>query len=51
MRVALVLFVLSAVMGCQTLGSSSVPRDRLGYADAIAESWKELMLLNIVKQR
>ncbi len=51
MRLALALFVLSVVMGCQTLGSGSVPRDRLGYAGAIAESWKELMLLNIVKQR
>ena len=47
------IVVLAALLvaGCQTLGSGSVPRDRLGYADAIAESWKELMLLNIVKQR
>ncbi len=40
-----------AVTACQTLGSGSVSRDRLGYAGAIAESWKELILLNIVKQR
>ena len=47
----LALLALLAVTGCQTFGSGSVPRDRLGYAGAIAESWKELMLLNIVKQR
>jgi hypothetical protein len=37
--------------GCQTIGPGSLPRDRLGYANAISDSWKELMLLNIVKQR
>lgn len=46
-----VLAAALAVTACQTLGSGSVSRDRLGYAGAIAESWKELMLLNIVKQR
>jgi hypothetical protein len=37
--------------GCQTLGSGSVTRDRMGYAAAIGDSWKEQMLLNIVKLR
>jgi hypothetical protein len=50
-RSVVVLAAALAVTACQTLGSESVPRDRLGYAGAIAESWKELMLLNIVKQR
>jgi len=50
-RSVVVLAAALAITACQTLGSESVPRDRLGYAGAIAESWKELMLLNIVKQR
>ena len=50
-RSVVVLAATLAATACQTLGSESVPRDRLGYAGAIAESWKELMLLNIVKQR
>jgi hypothetical protein len=37
--------------GCQTIGTGSVQRDRIGYADAIGASWKEQMLLNIVKLR
>jgi len=45
--------ILAAILlaGCQTLGASSVPRDRMGYAAAIGDSWKEQMLLNIVKLR
>jgi len=39
------------VAGCQSIGSITVPRDRLDYATAIGESWKQMMLLNIVKQR
>jgi hypothetical protein len=50
-RILFALLAALPVTGCQTLGSGSVPRDRLGYAGAIAESWKEQMLLNIVKQR
>ncbi|MFN3398639.1 MAG: hypothetical protein ACK4ZS_08935, partial [Sulfurimicrobium sp.] len=43
--------VLLLVSGCQTIGFGSVPRDRMGYAAAIGDSWKEQMLLNIVKLR
>jgi hypothetical protein len=50
-RSVVVVAVAFATTACQTIGSESVSRDRLGYAGAIAESWKELMLLNIVKQR
>ena len=41
----------SLLAGCQSIGSVSVPRDRMDYATAIGESWKQMMLLNIVKQR
>lgn len=37
--------------GCATLGPQSIPRDRLGYSNAIGESWKEQTLLNIVRLR
>lgn len=48
----LVVF-LSAVFaaGCASIGPGSVPRDRIDYAGAIADSWREQTLLNIVKLR
>ncbi len=45
------LLVTVALAGCQTIGPGSVQRDRLDYGDAIAGSWREQMLLNIVKLR
>jgi len=47
----LLLGAVLALSGCQTIGVGSVTRDRLGYATVIGESWKEQMLLNIVKLR
>jgi hypothetical protein len=44
----LLLLLLAA---CQSVGPSTVPRDRAGYSDAIGDSWKRQMLLNIVKLR
>lgn len=42
------LFLLS---GCTTIGPSSVEKDRFDYSSTIAESWKKMMLLNIIKLR
>jgi hypothetical protein len=37
--------------GCTSLGPASVARDRIDYAGAVAESWKEQTLLNIIRLR
>lgn len=52
-RQALVILLLSALAqtGCQHYGPRSIVADRLPYNDAIAVSWKEQTLLNIVKLR
>jgi hypothetical protein len=43
------ILVLSA--GCHPVGPATVKRDRLHYASAVSDSWKEQLLLNIVKSR
>jgi hypothetical protein len=45
------LLIAVVLTGCQTIGPGAVERDRLDYASALAESWKQQMLLNIVKLR
>jgi hypothetical protein len=40
-----------AVAGCKTIGPGTITVDRFDYGSAIAQSWKEQTLLNIVKIR
>jgi hypothetical protein len=49
----LLIFVLPAVFlpACSPIGPKTVARDRFDYTNAISESWKRQMLLNIVKIR
>lgn len=51
LRLILILAVAFMAAACQTIGPGSVQRDRLDYAGAIAGSWREQTLLNIVKLR
>ena len=49
----LILFSLALcfLSGCGGMGPGTVSRDRFEYTDAISESWKRQMLLNMVKIR
>lgn len=44
-------FWLALLTGCTHLGPKTVPVDRFDYSTAIADSWKQQTLLNIVKMR
>jgi hypothetical protein len=48
---ALILLILIGQAGCHHFGPRSVVEDRIPYNEAIAASWKQQTLLNIVKIR
>ena len=49
--IAFALFGAVALTGCNHLGPKTIPVDRFDYSSAIADSWKQQTLLNIVKLR
>jgi hypothetical protein len=51
---SLIVLFLSPVLanaGCQHIGPRTIAEDRIAYNEAIASSWKEQILLNIVRLR
>ena len=42
---------LSFLSGCASIGPPTVARDRFDYVEAISDSWKRQMLLNLLKVR
>ncbi|MBW7897938.1 hypothetical protein B188_15560 [Candidatus Brocadiaceae bacterium B188] len=45
------LFLMACFTGCISIGPRFLARDRFDYTTAISDSWKDQMLLNIVKIR
>jgi hypothetical protein len=43
--------LLLMLTACSSMGPGTVQRDRMHYSTAVADSWKEQLLLNIVKSR
>ncbi len=43
--------VFVCLAACKGIGPGTVTRDRFNYSEAIADSWKDQMLLNVVKLR
>jgi len=50
-RLTALAFLIAVSSGCRSIGPSTVQRDRMHYSTAVADSWKEQLLLNIVKTR
>jgi hypothetical protein len=48
---SLVCICASLLVGCASLGPSTVVRDRFDYVTAISDSWKRQTLLNLLKVR
>ena len=50
-RSALLCVTLVLIAGCSSFGPTTISRDRFDYSGALAKSWKNQMLLNLVKMR
>lgn len=44
-------FILVVILGGCSIGTGSISRDRFDYAEAVSDSWKTQMLMNLVRLR
>ena len=51
MRAVILMMLFISLAGCASIGSHKIEPDRASFTNAIGESWKSQMLLNIVKIR
>jgi hypothetical protein len=51
MRAAILFILVVSLAGCASIGARKIEPDRASFTNAIGESWKSQMLLNIVKIR
>jgi hypothetical protein len=51
LRLAVLVLLLMSLAGCASIGSHKIEPDRAAFTNAISDSWKSQMLLNIVKIR
>jgi len=49
--ITLSLSLFAALSGCSGIGPRMVAQDRFDYTGALADSWKQQMLINMVKIR
>jgi hypothetical protein len=47
----LVAVIIMVCSGCASIGPATIGRDRPSYGQTLADSWKDQMLLNVVKLR
>ena len=47
----IVLVSAAFMIGCSSIGPKTLPRDRIDYSSALADSWQRQMMLNVIKLR
>ena len=51
LKAVIMVVAVALLASCTAIGPRTVARDRFDYINALSESWKRQMLLNLVKLR